>query len=155
MRLTKVDIAGLIVVGLLLVWQDARAADLVLHVGSNHFGTDAQEYDFNERNLGVGVKYDLTRGLALRGGVYDNSYNRGSVYLGGDVHTNNRMVNAGVQAGVVSGYDGTPQGAGSVTAYFLPYVSVGTRTVKAEVGCLPPLVGGIGVLTLSVSVRVW
>lgn len=154
MQLSKIDIAGLIVVGCLLVWQDARSDELVMHMGSRHIGGDAGAYDFNERNLGLGLAIDLSGGFAVRGGVYDNSYDRSSVYLSGDWHTSGSNVRAGIQAGLVSGYDGTQQGAGVVTPYLMPYLAVGSRTVKAEVGCIPPI-GGIGVITLSVSVRAW
>ena len=157
MILSKIDIAGLVVVGLLLVWQDAHSeSDLIMHYGSKHFGSGAANENFNEKNYGVGVKHRLGRNFSVRGGVYDNSYNNGSVYLSGDWHTSNRWFNYGIQAGGVTGYRGTPQGARSVEAYLLPYIAVGTRFVTAEVGCIPPLgAANIGVITLSARVALW
>lgn len=152
MILTKVDIAGLIVVGLLLVWQDAHSADVVMHWGSKHFGSGVADEQFNERNLGIGVVHNISRSFSMRGGIYDNSYNRNSVYLGGDLYMVHRYFTTGVQAGIATGYAGTQQGSGGVTPYLMPYIGVGTRTVKAEIGCLPPI-NGIGALTLSVKVR--
>ena len=155
MNLTKIDIAGLVVVGVLLVWQDARSADMVMHFGSKHYGSGAAESDFNETNLGIGMKYRLGWNFSLRGGVYDNSYNNNSVYFGGDWHSSNRILDYGVQAGLVSGYRGTAQGGGDVTPYILPYIAIRSGPVTTEVGCLPPLMGGIGVFTLSARVEVF
>ena len=153
--LSKVDIAALIIVGLLLVWQDAHSGDMVMHFGSKHYGSGAAESEFNERNLGIGFKHRLGWNFSMRGGIYDNSYNNSSVYFGGDWHSSNRAFNYGIQGGLVSGYRGTAEGKGDATPYLLPYMSFTTGTVTAEVGCLPPLMGGIGVITLSARVGVF
>lgn len=151
MQLTKVDIAALIVVGVLLVWQDARADKLLLHGGSKHYG-DTQGYDFNESNSGVGYQHDITPQFAVIGGVYDNSYNRTSVYAGAAVTTNpRRTFSVGLQGGIVTGYDDTPQGTGVVTGYVLPFVRARRGLVFAEIGWIPPLTG-IGAITYSVGV---
>jgi hypothetical protein len=155
MQLSKIDIAGLMFVGVLLVWQDARSADMVMHFGSKHYGSGAAESDFNETNLGIGMKYRLGWDFSMRGGVYDNSYSNSSVYFGGDWHSADRVFNYGIQAGLVSGYRSTEQGRGNVTPYILPYMSLTTGAFTTEVGCLPPVMGGIGVLTLSVRMEVF
>ena len=149
MQLTKVDIAGLIVVGLLLIAQDARSDDIILHGGSKHFGGT---YDFNESNLGVGYSHDINKHIAVRGGVYDNSYNRTSVYVGAAASVAiSRSFDIGVQVGAVTGYAGTPQGSGTVSPFVLPYVRGRYGRLFGEVGYLPP-VNGISVITWSVGV---
>ena len=155
MNLTKIDIIGLVVVGLLLVWQDARSADMVMHFGSKHIDNGASDYNFNEKNLGIGVRYPTGTNFSIRGGIYDNSYNSNSVYFGGDWYTASNVLNLGVQAGLVTGYAGTPQGGGTVTPYILPYVSIRTGVLTTEIGCIPPVIGKIGVLTLSARVELF
>ena len=172
MQLTKVDIAGLIVVGLLLIAQDARSDDIILHGGSKHIGADGydvkvlyrgrdnQLHDigtrkhvkFNESNLGVGYSHDINKHIAVRGGVYDNSYNRTSVYVGAAASVAiSRSFDIGVQVGAVTGYAGTPQGSGAVSPFVLPYVRGGYGRLFGEIGYLPP-VDGISVITWSVGV---
>lgn len=148
--LTRWDICGLIIVGLLLIWQDASADEIVMHVGSKHI-TDV-DYNFNETNSGFGYRHDITGSLSAGGGIYDNSYNNTSVYAGIDLHTSrDKRMGVGIQAGIVTGYEDTPQGAGVVTAFALPYIRAGHGRVFAEVGYLPP-VAGISVITFTVGV---
>lgn len=149
MQLTKVDIAGLIVVGLLLVWQDVHSDDFILHGGSKHFGGTE---DYNESNSGVGYSHDVTTHLAVRGGVYVNSYNRDSVYIGAAASTAvSRWLDIGIQGGAVAGYAGTPEGSGSVSPFCFPYLRGRHGRLFGEIGYIPAI-DGVSVVTYSVGV---
>lgn len=150
MQLTKIDIAGLIVVGLLMIWQDARSDELLVHVGSKHSGGTT---DFNESNLGVGYVRNINKYIDVRGGAYDNSYYRTSVYVGGGAHLPiGNSFDVGIQGGAVSGYAGTAQGSGTISPFVLPYVRGRYRRVFGEVGYIPA-VNGISVVTFTVGVE--
>lgn len=131
----------------ILTTSDCYSKELLIHIGSSH---SVEQYapgkEFNEDNAGIGYKLDN-----LRFGVYNNSYHKTTVYAGYDAHTSGKYFQLGLQAGIASGYQGTPQGRGELTVFALPYVAIGSERVKAEIGYLPP-VNGVGVITMTLRV---
>ena len=119
MILNRTEILFVILSGLFLIWQDAQSDELLVHVASKHMQTSG----LNEVNFGVGYGRTLGGHTEARVGVYNNSYERTSVYAAVSVHTNG-YVQAGVLGGVVTGYNNTPVGAGPVTPYALPTSAV-------------------------------
>lgn len=84
-------------------------------------------YDYNERNIGIALRHDH-----LVAGIYDNSFNETSVFLGGDKHWNKGDLEYGFIAGGVTGYD-MDWTVGGVTAFVAPYVSYDIKGVKPTV----------------------
>lgn len=153
--IVKVHIAGLMVVGIMLVWQDAHSAQWwgEYHVGSNHSeryyrDTDGTLKEFNERNTGGGISYAISEHAELGAGFFRNSFNKTSVYAGIDVHTStHRAVRVGVSLAPVTGYQNTP----AVTHWMiLPNVVFGNNKVRTKVGIMP--IGEVKFMTLTVGI---
>src|SRR5687767_13866184 len=86
----------------------------VVTLGSHHFGrytfTDnGLQRHFNEVNLGGGLEYRLNDRFHLGAGVYRNSIYKPAAYgLLGIETAGRRFLGAGVEIGVVSGYNIKP-----------------------------------------------
>lgn len=101
-----------------------------------------EQREFNERNLGLGAMYGINPHVEIGAGFYKNSYNRTSVYVGGDLHTDSRRaVRLGVRTGAITGYEESDW-------MILPNVTVGSDHVRLMVGVIP---GKISVLTATVG----
>ena len=101
--------------------------------------------ELNELNLGIGItvapgkysygddKYVPMEYMSYRVGVYNNSYNRTSVYAGINPHTSRYgNIMYGVMLGVVSGYDITPNDSSLIMAV-VPHVSFQGKHMRTEV----------------------
>jgi len=124
----------------------ARADGVVnLHLGSKHINA---QRDFNETNLGLGVAYNLGTNASLRGGFYNNSEDNTSVYMGGELHSNqSRMFTVGLQYGVVSGYSQIP-----LVFYVMPVISHRYKNVRTEIGYIPAIEQYPAVVTATMGV---
>ena len=82
------------------------------HIGSREYiDKDTNKLvSFNEANPGIGVERSITENISLATGVYRNSYRETSVYglvsLQSDPLTESGRITVGIDAGVVSGYEG-------------------------------------------------
>lgn len=84
----------------------ASAADhVVLHGLSSHSGTRQDGKPYQEQNIGAGWRRTYGQTWAAQAGLYQNSYNRLSVYgLGEWTPLRAGQVSAGLFAGLASGY---------------------------------------------------
>ncbi len=150
-RLNKIDMAALTVIGLMLVAQDAFAGKIwgEYHVGSKHAKATYEENgirkEFNEKNTGGGLSYELNNHIDITGGFFRNSFNKNSMYAGIDVHTAG-MVRVGVAAGRITGYKDTPVNTDWIVT---PNVTFGNGRVRTRVGLIPT---ETKVLTLTVGI---
>jgi hypothetical protein len=89
--------------------QEASAYSLVVHTASRHSNVQGG-YTFNEVNLGLAIRTNLTSDLSLQGGVYRNSYYKTTVYAVGQ-YTPLRVgsLKLGGFAGLATGYDHVSQ----------------------------------------------
>lgn len=93
----------------LIFWTDRpKAAELVVHGVSYHFD---RSQEWNERNFGVGLRFQHSNGYSSQFGTYKNSYNRRTWYAVGQKQWPIYSAHAGVFAGAVTGYD-SPVAAG-------------------------------------------
>ena len=84
----------------------ATAADysVVVHGASHHF-TERAQGNWNQSNLGLGLRSEFDKDLAAQVGFYHNSENKGSLYALADytpLHLG--PVSVGAFAGVATGY---------------------------------------------------
>ncbi len=93
----------------LIFWTDRpKAAELVVHGVSYHFD---RSQEWNERNWGLGIRFQHGNGYSSQFGTYENSYDRRTWYAVGQKQWPIYSVHAGVFAGTVTGYD-SPVAAG-------------------------------------------
>jgi hypothetical protein len=89
---------------------------LVVTAGSYHTNRDiAHAKNFNEANFGVGLEYKLDRNWRLSGGYYKNSYHNDTFYAGAiwlPLQSQDGVVKAGIQAGLLTGYPQYNRGVG-------------------------------------------
>ncbi|MEZ0262822.1 MAG: hypothetical protein ACAH80_17590 [Alphaproteobacteria bacterium] len=127
----------------------------VFSVASHHFGwrqfnDHGQMRTFNEFNPGVGLEYRLNGTFHVEAGAYKNSLYRTSVYASVAAETNgSKFLGAGIQAGVLTGYD-TPAPVAAI-----PYLRFGSRDDKVNVklNVIPPI-PKVTPATVGVQVRV-
>lgn len=134
---------GFLIGGVLI--GDCRAADLHVQIhGASKHTSQPQGYEFNERNLGGGVRLQLNDRWGVQVGAYKNSYRRNTKYaLFQYTPIDLGNVRAGVFGGYASGYAykvpgvagamATWQVSGrlSTTVRYVPPVGKGTSGVFA------------------------
>jgi len=120
------------------------------HFGWRQFPDNGQMRTFNEFNPGAGLEYRLNDTFHVEAGAYKNSLYRTSMYASVAAETNgSKFLGAGVQAGVLTGYD-TP-----VPLAAIPYMRFGSRDgkVNVKVNVIPPI-PNVTPFTLGAQVRV-
>lgn len=98
--------------------------DVFLIMGSMHVGGPD---NLNERNPGVAIRHEH-----VVAGIYENSFNDTSIFVGGDKHWSYGDLEYGAMAGLVSGYEESWT-VGDMTAFVAPYVSYDFNGVKPTV----------------------
>lgn len=98
--------------------------DVFLIMGSIHLDN---QHDYNETNPGIAIRHE--HAVA---GIYENSFNDTSIFVGGDKHLNYGDFEYGAMAGLVSGYEESWTVDG-MTAFVAPYVSYDFNGVKPTV----------------------
>jgi hypothetical protein len=93
-------------------------------MGSIHLDN---QHDYNETNPGIAIRHE--HAVA---GIYENSFNDTSIFVGGDKHLNYGDFEYGAMAGLVSGYEESWTVDG-MTAFVAPYVSYDFNGVKPTV----------------------
>lgn len=153
--LNPIQLAMLIIVGMLLVVADAHSAPGTYwgeyHVGSRHstagYYENGQFHKWNENNTGGGISYEVTDNFEVGAGFFKNSYSNHSFYAGVDFHTSSyRYLRAGISLAPITGYKDTPQGNRFMV---LPNIVMQTGKVRTKVGILP---GDVTLVTLTVGV---
>jgi len=139
-------IAALLAVSLLIASTRVYAFDgwMNLHLASNHrvpdYVQDGKLHNYNEKNLGMGLAIPVTPRLDAVSGFYQNSYNNTSFYAGANYHTaDNYGFSVGVNAGVVTGYDGTPNTNHELALMIVPHVTYALKNLRADVGYVPSM----------------
>lgn len=120
------------------------------HFGWRQFNDDGQMRTFNEFNPGVGLEYRLNDTFHVEAGTYKNSLYRTSVYASVAAETSgSKFFGAGIQAGVLTGYD-MPAPVAAI-----PYLRFGSRDdkVNVKVNVIPPI-PHVTPFTLGLQVRV-
>jgi opacity protein-like surface antigen len=128
---------------------------VVFSVASRHFGwrefrENGVDRTFNEFNPGVGLEYRLNDTFHVEAGTYKNSLYRTSMYASIAAETNgSKFLGAGVQAGVLTGYD-MPAPVAAI-----PYLRFGSRDdkVNVKVNVIPPI-KDVTPFTLGAQVRI-
>ena len=127
----------------------------VFSVASHHFGwrqfnDHGQMRTFNEFNPGIGLEYRINDTFHVEAGTYKNSLYRTSVYASVAAETSgSRFLGAGIQAGVLTGYDMKAPVAA------IPYLRFGSRDdkVNVKVNVIPPI-PEVTPATIGAQVRV-
>lgn len=112
---------------LVMFVSNANAYNYSLNINGKSKHLDTTE-KFNENNLGLGVLIEEDNQF-LTAGVYKNSVNRPSYYIGTGIQKpyGNKLLyfKPGILVGLVSGYDAT------LVPMVLPLVSIGNSTYGA------------------------
>lgn len=114
-----------------------------VHLGSNHldldtFTDEGITREFNEQNLGLGISHEFIKHWDVRAGFFENSYYKTSLYLAGSLHTSyQKPIALALQAGLATGYGGTPIGDGDLAPFVMPTVSVNIKSFRGELGYIP------------------
>lgn len=98
--------------------------DVFLIMGSIHVGGPD---NLNETNPGVAIRHEH-----VVAGIYENSFNDTSIFVGGDKHWSYGDFEYGAMAGMVSGYEESWT-VGDMTAFVAPYVSYDFNGVRPTV----------------------
>ena len=118
--------------------------------------------EYNEKNLGLGATYELTEWCEVKGGWFENSYERTSVYALLNAKWNRWRYRGwflapGLAAGIVSGYDNTPERTGVIAPWGMVTLSIGAvNRWKINLGYIPSRIvmrGAVEVATLQVSLK--
>ena len=118
---------------------------------------------YNAYNYGLGAMYELDDHIAVKGGFYDNSYSKTSVYAGVNVRweipVGKLKVIPNTTVGFVTGYDDTEVDASKYQLTALPAVGIGTDNVRVNVGYIPnKIIFGAeyaDVITAQLQLKVW
>lgn len=131
-----------------------------VHIGSNHarsdYVYDGKKQSYNEKNFGLGLSLPVTSKLDVVSGFFENSFKKTSLYLGANYHTPNKHgFSVGVNGGIVSGYEDTPNSRTSIAPMVIPHISYSLKTLRAEVGLIPSLgiEGTTSVVVLTIGNR--
>jgi hypothetical protein len=127
---------------------NAGTASLDLVMGSYHFD---REYDYNEVNPGVIVKYyPQDNGFYFYGGGYYNSFSRTSLSGGiGREYRINEYLTMGWSAGLVSGYE-----VDYINSPVLPQIA-GTLRIMDRLNIMAIPAGKDSVIGFSLTVGEW
>lgn len=121
-------------------WLDANLASK--HSEKNYVWEN-REHRYNERNFGLGATYEFSAWGEVKAGWFDNSYRRTSVYgmvnLKKNLLSNQRwLVAPGLAAGLVTGYQNTPEQTGALAPWGLVTLSIGDSSRwRVNLGYLP------------------
>ena len=140
----------LLLCALLLACSLARAEGLWLSATTVSYHAD-REAGFNERNLGVGVEYELASDWRAIGGTFRNSVFRRSNYVGlhwAPLRFGNWRL--GAIGGLVSGYPGYNYGWGPLAA---PVLSWESGRFGANLIALPKIEEIAAVIALQVKIK--
>ena len=143
------------------LWLDFNGASW--HTAKS-YSWEGQTRNYNQTNFGLGLGRGLNDWSELKGGWFENSYYKTSVYLTLDVkptwiryQNENWFVAPGVAFGAVTGYQDTPEQTGAVAPWALLNVSFGNpKHWRFVVGYLPSTLfvkNGVNVVTLQFSLK--
>jgi len=135
-------------------------ADMYLNIhGASYHHTDREYYihgtnetkPFNEINPGFGLEYSFNNHYSIRGGFYENSVYKNSIYTLVSAHSSNsRLLGVGIHGGIVSGYYNTVNNAPynkKLNPVIMPAVFINTGPARLEFGYYP------GVFTFTTGVK--
>ena len=109
--------------------------------GKTLYVLEEKRESYNAYNYGLGAMYELDDHIAVKGGFYNNSYSKTSVYGGVNVRweipVGKLKVVPNTTVGFVTGYDDTPVEASKYQLTALPAVGIGTDNVRLNVGYIP------------------
>ncbi len=152
-----------IVVTLLFVFStQAHSLDgwLDIHLASSHANRtyvdqSGNDVKYNQSNLGLGLSLPVNANIDARAGFFENSFNKTTVYLGADFHTNsNKYFSAGINTGLASGYKNTPANTSTLTPMLVPYVNFIVNNFRAQLGLIPAIdPKQVTVWTVSVGIK--
>lgn len=98
--------------------------DVFLIMGSIHLDNSQ---DYNEINPGIAIRHEH-----VVTGIYENSFNDTSIFVGGDKNWSYGNLEYGAMAGLVSGYE-VNWTVGDMTAFVAPYVTYRTEIISPTV----------------------
>jgi hypothetical protein len=139
---------------------------LDLNVGSKHseknYVWQGRRNSFNESNLGLGATYQLKTWCDVKAGWFDNSYDRTSIYALVNpkwelLHHSRWSLAPGVAAGLVTGYQHTPEQTGAVAPWGMVTLSLGFNDRwRVNLGYIPSRLfvsNSIDVATLQFTIK--
>lgn len=167
-RISAVGLFALLVAG--PVVGRAEQGDLWLDFNGASWHTEKSFYwngqtrNYNQANWGLGLGAGLNDWGELKGGWFENSYYKTSVYVTFDMkpawltyRSDHWFVAGGIAVGAVTGYQDTPEQTSAVAPWALPNVSFGNpKRWRFIIGYLPSTLfvkNGVNVVTLQFSIK--
>lgn len=139
-----------LLVGFLMGSCEANADDTWASATLASYHTN-RHAEHNERNWGLGVERNWTGSWRAVGGAYDNSYSRLSIYGGGlYLRPFAGPVKLGGLVGISTGYDRV---VGPFAPVAMPIIAIEGKQFGVNIGIMPSLKHGIGVIGLQVKTR--
>ena len=131
-----------------------------IHLASSHvqpaYYDKGKPHPYNKHNFGIGLAMPISTKLDAITGFYDNSYNETSIYAGVNYHTANKYgLSAGINLGLVSGYEDTPSTDYKIMIMLVPHITYAVKNFRAEFGLIPSYVtaGEISAMSLTIGTR--
>ena len=156
------SIKTIVVTMLLVISTQAHSLDgwLDIHLTSFHANRtyvdqSGNDVKYNQSNLGLGLSLPVNANIDARAGFFENSFNKTSLYAGADFHTNsNKLISAGINTGLASGYKNTPANTSTVTPMLVPYLSFKLKNFRTQIGYIPAIdPKQVAVWTISVGTK--
>ena len=134
-------------------WLDIHLASS--HAQSTYIDQSGNDVEYNENNFGLGLSLPVHSNIDARAGFFENSFNNTTVYLGADFHTNsNKLISAGVNTGLASGYKNSPVKTSTLTLMLVPYLTLKVKNFRTQLGFIPAIdPKQVAVWTLTVGVQ--
>lgn len=121
------------------LWIDINLASK--HTSASQYTHNGKTEDYNERNYGFGMSYDIDGTFEVTGGFFRNSYDKHSDYLGvkakHDFNFGHFTVTPGVTVGFVTGYENTEVDAPKFQPIAVPSVAFGYNDFRTTIGYIP------------------
>lgn len=156
------SIKTIVVTMLLVISTQVHSLDgwLDIHLASSHAEStyndqSGNDVEYNQNNFGLGLSLPVYANIDARTGFFKNSFNNTTVYLGADFHTNsNKLISAGLNTGLASGYKDSPVHTSTLTLMLVPYLTLKVKNFRTQLGFIPAIdPKQVAVWTLTVGVQ--
>lgn len=134
-------------------WLDVHLTSF--HSNRTYIDQSGNDVEYNQNNFGLGLSLPVNSYIDARAGFFENSYDNTTVYAGADFHTNsNKLISAGINAGLASGYKNTPAKTSTLTPMLVPCLTFKVKNFRTQIGYIPAIdPKQVAVWTISVGAK--
>ena len=134
-------------------WLDIHLTSI--HSDPTYIDQSGNDVEYNQNNFGLGLSLPVNSNIEARAGFFENSFNNTSVYVSADFHTNsNKLISAGINTGLASGYKNTPAKTSTLSPMLVPYLTFKVKSFRTQIGYIPAIdPKQVAVWTISVGAK--